>query len=240
MPIIRPKDVVEATNRVYPIGLDGTGIIPLSEQNLADVASIVNLAGQIHRELLPKREGAKTFATCMGVIKIAIRNERSRSEKAGHTGFGFALQAMPEFEGRNPLAVLRDVLSHCSNFTPKEIRRKLLELIADFDSAGITPFPDTRAIGPLNLTLVEIRRQMENCEHESSITLKRSSSGYSASLTAAGRMTLEEPDSAAIDSGPGTVFISCGQFTASEIALGQALARLVNELTPNTGYFAQN
>ena len=35
------------------------------------------------------------------------------------------------------------------------------------------------------------------------------------------------------------MFISCGQFTKDEIALGEALAATVDDLTPFAGYFAQ-
>jgi hypothetical protein len=38
----------------------------------------------------------------------------------------------------------------------------------------------------------------------------------------------------------GLVFISCGQFTEEERALGRALTQLVDELTPFDGYFAEN
>jgi hypothetical protein len=38
----------------------------------------------------------------------------------------------------------------------------------------------------------------------------------------------------------GTVFISCGQFSEPERALGRRVAELVEELTPFEGYFAEN
>src|SRR5712692_1980604 len=37
-----------------------------------------------------------------------------------------------------------------------------------------------------------------------------------------------------------TVFISCGQFTEEEKALGKQVCELVKELTPFEGYFAEN
>jgi hypothetical protein len=38
----------------------------------------------------------------------------------------------------------------------------------------------------------------------------------------------------------GLVFISCGQYRNEEIALGQALAQVVNDTTAFEGYFAEN
>jgi len=50
---------------------------------------------------------------------------------------------------------------------------------------------------------------------------------------------LEDP-AEPINNGEGLIFISCGQFTEAEKSLGKALADSISELTPFTGYFAQN
>jgi hypothetical protein len=43
-----------------------------------------------------------------------------------------------------------------------------------------------------------------------------------------------------VTSRQGTIFISCGQWAANEVALGQAAAKLVEELTPYRAHFAQD
>ena len=53
-------------------------------------------------------------------------------------------------------------------------------------------------------------------------------------------MRTVRPQDVVAEFGSPIVLISCGQFTDSERRLGQTLAALVSELTPYTGYLAQN
>ena len=241
MSTVRPKDVIAEIDRFYPRGLDGTGVIPLADQTVVDLQNILNLVERVPQILLPNESDRVSLNRVTGLIREGIEKVRSRTADVRTAGSGFSLPNIREDGGRNPLAVLRDVLSRCQNLTPKEVRRRLLELIASFDRAGTIPFRDTSAIGPLSLVLAEIRKQMDLCEHEGSISLERTQVGYDARLTPAGWLVLEEPDSAEPPGGScRTVFISCGQFTEAEIVLGKTLTRLVNDLTPYDGYFAQN
>jgi hypothetical protein len=233
--VVRPKDVLAEIDAVYPPTLDGTGVIPLSAETIKPLRLILKLVSQIPQDLRPtEKQDLDTLNGCINAIGASIQRT------PGEPPYYWTLPFLATHPSKNLIALLREVLGRCPNFTPKENRRRLLELMAQYDKAGESIYPDTMAAGGLGIPLKEARRLMEICEDEGSLKLYKTHGGYSATLTPRGWKSLEEPDPATEVREKGIVFISCGQFRPEEIKLGRELAAAVDELPDFEGYFAQN
>jgi len=237
MAIARPQDVVDEINKFYPFD-DGPATFPLDESTVDTVRRILKLANHIPVELLRKGSEGQLFNHALAVISNALQKAAVQPSTVTVT----FLQDMSEHGWENPVCTLRRLLRWCPNFTPQEVRRRLLDLAAENERAtGSVSYRDDVAIFYLkNVPLGEIRRQMKILQDEELATMDQLSDGSCCiRLRTAGWKAVEEPVEST-SSGVGRIFISCGQFTDEERSLGYALADAVNELTPYQGFFAQN
>lgn len=235
MSIARPQDVVDEINKFYPFE-DGPATFRLDESTVDTVRRILKLANHVPLELLPRGSEGQLFNDALAIISNALQ------KAAGQPSTITLLQGMQEHGWENPVCTVRRLLKWCPNLRPKEVRRKLLELAAENEKAtGSASYRDDVALFYFkNVPLGEIRTHMRILKDEELVALDQLSDGScSIRLRTAGRKALEEPVEST-SSGAGQIFISCGQFTAEERFLGQALADTVDELTPYQGYFAQN
>ena len=161
MPIVRPRDVVAEKNelgRLYLIP-DGPSTIPLNEITIPRIRRILKLIQQIPPDLRPKDSNYRLLGEAVKVSREALHNaERERSEAS-------LLCGIPEHKYENPLSTIRRMLSWAPSMRPKEVRRRLLELAAEYEKSSSDPlFRDYQALGSaidLCLTLDEIKRQMK-------------------------------------------------------------------------------
>jgi hypothetical protein len=242
MPVVRPKDVLAAIEPIWPFsvadGSVGRGVIPLNDATVDALQAIVGLTDHIPAELHPQGEELRAYTGAKAAIKEGIFRARNRDHRERTLFPAPVLMSIPEFDGLNPLALLKRTLSKIPNLTAKEIRAKLLELIAQHEKSGnTTTYKDSTAADALGIPIAEVRRQMAICADDDSVTLTQFIDGQcSARMKPKGWKALEERGSAT----EGVIFISCGQFTPEERRLGQDLSAAVDELTPYRGYFAQN
>jgi hypothetical protein len=239
--MVRPRDVVEQIDTLYPISTigsgDGTGAIPVTDETKEALRRILKLASQIPDGFLPRGEERTAYERAISEIRASVHGPDRRSPYNGYQPP--TLVGIREYGGLNPLVFLRKVLVQCPNLLPSEVRRRLLELVAEAQDSGKPSFNDDAAARVLDLPVDHIRRQMEICEDAGTLELVKALDGlHLARLTPFGWKELEEPETTDSGGQP-IVFISCGQFTKEEIALGEALAATVDELTSCTAYFAQ-
>jgi hypothetical protein len=220
-------------------GIADTDQFPLNDAALIRLGAIVAMLDEVPTELLQGPERSN-FMVALEAIKTAIDRFKSRDDKDRRRLFSSdPLRIIPPF-GLNPVALLKRSLVSFPNYTPKQLRRRLLEALASYQGKDIYAFIPDSALCAFGVDISEGRKHLKILQSDGMVeTQKLNLGAFKARLTPEGWKALEGLDQSEQEAQP-TVFISCGQYSPEEIDLGKSLAAAVDELSPCRGYFAQN
>jgi hypothetical protein len=152
MPRIVPSQVVGLIDQVFPQAKD-KGSWPLSHKHAIVLAGMLRLIDEIPDELI--RLDAKSY----GEFIAAVEGIRQALETWPHQGGGLVLEKIPGLYKLNPLYMVREALSRCSDeYPPAETAG--LEFITD---------PDLR--NNLRLDVASVGRALANNEFKAATVL---------------------------------------------------------------------
>src|SRR4051794_33897071 len=181
MPIVRPKEVIQQIDTIYPLWQGdsseyGKGPIPLNGQTVSDLGTVIRLCGQIPEALLPQGQQYLVYEKARITIQDGIERAKSGTSR-DMVVFGTpTLDPILEFDGLNALAGLRTSLATAQNYTRAETRFRLLQLIAEHEKATSrgSYYSDQVATDTLELPLGDVRRQLAICKHDGLVELVES------------------------------------------------------------------
>jgi hypothetical protein len=137
---MRPMDVIKEIDSLPSIpglaGIADTDQFPLNDAALIRLGAIVAMLDEVPKELLQGPERSN-FMVALEAIKTAIDRFNSRSDKDRRRLFSSdPLRIIPPFN-LNPVALLKRSLVSFPNYTPKQVRRRLLEALASYQGKDI-------------------------------------------------------------------------------------------------------
>ena len=119
MPSVVPSQVVELIDTFFS-WVDKSPQDKITHGRTVGLLAVLELVGQLPDELLPGR--AEDYSKYI----VAVAAIRDRVKRWGaNLDTGYPMPGLQEYEGRNPIVILRDVLSRCPDESPSSASSEL-------------------------------------------------------------------------------------------------------------------
>ena len=177
-----PKDVIKEIDSLPSLpglaGIQETSPFPLSDSAVNKLDSILAMLDEVPKEL-SKGDERPNFLAALVAIKNGVQRFKSRDLRERSLAPPDPLRPIPPL-GLNPVALLRRSLLTFPNYTPTQLRRRILEVLASYQGEDTTAFqPDHTPGGVLGVAIGEIRKQTKILGHEGLLEIKSLPGGQS-------------------------------------------------------------